>query len=226
MEKTDSLEEFDWINEGYQLPSQLNEKATIQNLLPSFDSYFKLLHPIFTCETKGSGQETREAGRVHWKDLAQRYGIQFVPQIDWWTFVNNKAFIEDQMPEKLFGPNEGNLDESALTLLRNILTDHITENEKIYFCYWLLAREDIVENSVEWVLYRGTLGEVQKSNRIHISKFSPTFWWPESKQWCVYTDFDWSFTFIGGSKELIKQLSGHHDMEGFIIENQTHIFSK
>lgn len=223
MEKINSLEEFDWINEGYQPPNQLNEKSTIQSLLPSFESYFKLLHPVFARETKGGWQETRESGRVYWKDLAEKYGIQFVPQIDWWDFANNKAFMKDRMPEKLFGPGEGNLDESVLTLLQNILTDHVTGNEKIYFCYWLLAREDFVENSVEWSLYRGDLGKVQKFNSLHISRYSPTFWWPESKQWCVYTDFDWSFTFIGGSKELIKQLSGHHEVEGFMIDNQTHI---
>lgn len=35
---------------------------------------------------------------------------------------------------------------------------------------------------------------------------SPNIWWPDDHAWCVASEIDYEFTYVGGSRELIDDL--------------------
>ena len=42
---------------------------------------------------------------------------------------------------------------------------------------------------------------------------SPNIWWPEDRAWCVATDIDLCYTYIGGSRECIEAILSTPDLE-------------
>ncbi|MEO9007921.1 MAG: hypothetical protein ABI401_12490 [Candidatus Dormibacter sp.] len=41
----------------------------------------------------------------------------------------------------------------------------------------------------------------------------PNLWWPEDRAWCVASEIDFSYTYVGGSKELVEEILRHPDLE-------------
>lgn len=42
---------------------------------------------------------------------------------------------------------------------------------------------------------------------------TPSLWWPQDRSWCVATEIDLPWTYLGGSEELIAQVVGHPGLE-------------
>ena len=47
---------------------------------------------------------------------------------------------------------------------------------------------------------------------------SPTYWWPESRAWCICTDWDLTSTLVGGPHELVELLASDSDLECIIVK--------
>ena len=41
----------------------------------------------------------------------------------------------------------------------------------------------------------------------------PNLWWPDDRAWCVASEIDFAYTYVGGSKELIEEILVHPDLE-------------
>lgn len=41
----------------------------------------------------------------------------------------------------------------------------------------------------------------------------PNLWWPEDRRWCVASEIDFPYTYVGGSEELIAEVLDHPDLE-------------
>ena len=41
----------------------------------------------------------------------------------------------------------------------------------------------------------------------------PNLWWPEDRAWCVASEIDFPYTYVGGSTKLIEEILGHPDLE-------------
>jgi hypothetical protein len=41
----------------------------------------------------------------------------------------------------------------------------------------------------------------------------PNLWWPEDRAWCVASEIDFPYTYVGGSKALIDDILRHPDLE-------------
>ncbi len=212
------------------------EGHTVRHCLPpSFSSYFKLLHPFFIDttiedlaitwdEARNDHFKEEDLKRICWKDLANEFNLRFVPEISWWSFYY-KAFKKRSPPRYLIGPYEGSLENPELGILEKILTEYTAKDESVFFCYNFLATTNWEGNN-PWVLYKGYLKEINDFKNLDEVRLSPTYWWPESKKWCVCTDYDLTFTLIGGSQDLIKKLSNTHNIEGFIVKETTRIDAK
>jgi hypothetical protein len=240
MKKINELENFDWIkNDLWVLGKRPDglEGHTIRHCLPPlFSSYFKLLHPIFLDttiedltitwdEVRNDHFKEEDLKQIYWKDLANEFNLSFIPEISWWSFYY-KAFKRRSPPRYLIGPYEGSLENPALGILEKILTEYTANDEDIFFCYNFLATTNW-EGKNPWVLYKGYLKEINDfKNLLDEVRLSPTYWWPESKKWCVCTDYDLDFTLIGGSQDLIRKLSNTHDIEGFVVKENTRIDAK
>jgi hypothetical protein len=57
-------------------------------------------------------------------------------------------------------------------------------------------------------LLLGKLQEVAQCFELETNEWvmSPCFWWPPTREWCVATNHDLTYTFIGGSEALIESL--------------------
>lgn len=42
---------------------------------------------------------------------------------------------------------------------------------------------------------------------------SPNLWWPEDRSWCVATEIDFGWTYVGGSAGLIDEVVAVGDLE-------------
>jgi hypothetical protein len=41
----------------------------------------------------------------------------------------------------------------------------------------------------------------------------PNLWWPEDRAWCVASEIDFPYTYVGGSKELINAIDNDPAIE-------------
>tara|TARA_R110002096_G_scaffold326134_5_gene520078 strand:- start:16003 stop:16908 length:906 start_codon:yes stop_codon:yes gene_type:complete len=236
MQKLQSLQNFEWIlKEKWNLGERPDggNGHTIQHCFPDkFESYFKLLHPLFeditvinkklTWDDSIKDYEEKNLIRLSWNKLANEYGVKIVPEISFESF--RTVFSENLWPRYIIGPEEGNLETSIMTPLQKILMNHIKQDEEIYFAYFFLATDDW-ENP-EWTLYKGSLNEIMDFENLDGFRFTPTYWWPESKSWCVCSDYDLDFTLIAGAKDLMADLSNSIQFEGLEVDVLTRIDNK
>src|SRR5688572_19189678 len=138
MEKLKDLESFDWIiKDLWELGKRPDglEGHTIRHCLPPlFNSYFKLLHPIFLDtsikdlkltwdEVRNDEYREEDLNRIYWKNLANQFNVSFIPEISWWSFYY-KAFKRRSPPRYIIGPYEGNLEYPVLGILEKILSEY------------------------------------------------------------------------------------------------------
>jgi hypothetical protein len=46
----------------------------------------------------------------------------------------------------------------------------------------------------------------------------PNLWWPDDRAWCVASEIDLPYTYVGGSKELIDEILKHPELEALLSD--------
>jgi hypothetical protein len=41
----------------------------------------------------------------------------------------------------------------------------------------------------------------------------PNLWWPDDRSWCVASEIDFPYTYVGGSSKLIEEILAHPLLE-------------
>jgi hypothetical protein len=59
----------------------------------------------------------------------------------------------------------------------------------------------------DYILFKGKVTQAQGWDD------GPNLWWPEDRAWCVASEIDFSYTYVGGSNELIEQILRHPALE-------------
>jgi hypothetical protein len=72
-------------------------------------------------------------------------------------------------------------------------------------CYFRLAEIPFVGTDQN-LLFAGALNEVEDFFLSGRFQFTPEYWWPRDRSWCVCTDYDLEFTVVGGRSSLIDSL--------------------
>jgi hypothetical protein len=145
------------------------------------------------------------SSRIRWRDLAAQYSVSFTPQITDAAFT--AVFPGRSWPRYLVGPDEGTLDEEGCRRLCEILAP-FTGAQRCFFYYELIATR-----SVEALLYSGRLDEVPSTFGIDAALGTPSYWWPEDRTWCVCTDWDVTYTVVGGTSDLAREIEGDAILE-------------
>ena len=161
-----------------------------------------------------SGVEETQDARVLWHTLAERQGLVFHPEFNPESF--RKAFETGSWPRYLFGPAEGTLDRKTCEALISVLKP-FSHAQTIYFRF-----SDYLINDLPH-LYSGDLGDLTAFlTKPHFGG-TPECWWPEDRSWCVFTDWDLTFTLIGGSKALVETCIAHPMLECIVVKPETRI---
>jgi hypothetical protein len=59
----------------------------------------------------------------------------------------------------------------------------------------------------DYILFKGSVAQAQGWDD------GPNLWWPEDRAWCVASEIDFPYTYVGGSNELIDRILRHPALE-------------
>jgi hypothetical protein len=240
--------EFDWISSGC-LPllgrdDPRWEGNTVAHCIPPiFESYAKVLHPIYIdpedAASTSSWAEVDAANpdpgelisgarlvtvgtglnapgpRIRWHAVAAEVGATLVPEINVSTLL--KARPDGSMPRRYLGPDEGSLDQPTCSALVAAIAGAMPE-ESCWYHYVNIATRDI-----EALTLREPLGSVSTTFESDQVYGTPSYWWPDSRDWCVCTDWDLTFTLVGGPARLVQAVLGAPEIEALEVSSRTRV---
>jgi hypothetical protein len=195
-----------------------------------FESYAIILHPfwinwkandlVLSGLTLTDKQvDGHEFSRVNWPDFFRLYGHNFsldtanqTQEIIRKSLLNGGTKQVD-WPVYIWFPCEGNCETAELKYIFSSLTD-LYGNLSANFYYNLLKTQEWTEDKI----YNGKLSEFDKLVALDSLRDNPTAVFPDDKTWCLVSDYDLSFTYIGGTKEFINRLTTNKDFDIYEIE--------
>lgn len=238
---------FEWIRDG-RLPLDPQGASnpawagnTVRHLMPDiFESYVKILHrleanyenidnplspqelsilQIPKCTKLRSFVERAKArpgnSRVRWKEVAEVLDVPFAAGIsDEWF---RKHLESGCWPRFMFGPDQGFLEKEDHIELARI----ISEKEIPQICFFRLPEIPFVANDLP-LLYEGRVDEADDIP-VESGWKAPEYWWPINRQWCVCSDYDLSFTIVGGPRDLISRILDSATLEAIEVSSETRI---
>jgi hypothetical protein len=189
-----------------------------------FAAYARVFHPLYRLTLKSPGQTSAEnLIPVRWSDIAaandravaaemQRLDIRAEP-----TRVSPSG-------EELWNqqPISGSLPREIAVRLAAILPGHTRTRESCWFAVWEGFGDLRIRNGEAPVVFipnrnlflvHGTVDEVLTTFSVFERYQSPTLWWPDDRAWCVATEIDYTWSYIGGSAACIEQILNDPDLE-------------
>ncbi|WCN39389.1 hypothetical protein [Aneurinibacillus uraniidurans] len=221
MNEVKSLEHYKWIAEETDKLEAMSKDWNgnfVSCCIPKrYEAYCKLLHPLYTDKlvidksimwnSDNENEEFIQGGRISYKDLAKEYGLQYTKEISIKTIWRACG---QKFSRYLSGAEEGNIDVDTCKRIIELLLP-FTKNQQCYFYYYFLKTNDWTEDiNTDGKLFKGNLEDVLRFYQYENVNGSPTYWWAEDKSWCVCTDYDLTFTLIGGTKAMI---------DSFLVDN-------
>jgi hypothetical protein len=240
---------FEWIRSGRQkFPSRADSNwkgISVSGLIPEkFESYAKILHTVEVnyqnidapltereneilnipkCKELRSFVERlrveRLSARIRWKTLAQLLGVPFQTEIchEWFRATMDEPGC---WPRFLVGPSEGYLNAEELPEVVSILS-HFTDSQDCFFRFSEIA----FIATAKQILFRGGLDELSQFLTEERYQLTPEYWWPSDHSWCLCSDYDLDFTFVGGPKELISTLLNNTTLEVLEVTTEARVDS-
>lgn len=157
---------------------------------------------------------------ITWQELADRNGLKFHPELTVNSFTRN--FPRSSWPRHLIGPEEGHLELNTLkAIVRSIAisTSDFELSQPCYFHYDLTA----TNNYESALLFEGRLLQIFNTPDLDDVSTTPTDWWPADRKWFVASDWDLTFTLIGGSIDLVNSLIWNSEIDCVRVTPTTRI---
>ena len=242
-------EAFEWIRRGRQkFPPRVDSNwkgIFVSGLIPeTFEAYAKILHTIEAtyknidapltereneilqiprCKELRSFverlREERRGTRIRWKKLADLLSVPFQAEIchEWFRTTMEKP---ECWPRFLVGPSEGFLSAEELSEVVSVL-DYYTNRQDCFFRFSEIA----FIGTEKQILFSGALDELSQFLADGRYQLTPEYWWPSDHSWCLCSDYDLDFTFVGGPNELISKLLNSATLEVFEVTPETRVDS-
>jgi hypothetical protein len=188
-----------WIADRLTSP----RRGVVTSVVPGeFESYARMLHPL-----RGSGTEP---GR--WSDVADWSGVQLVPGGQFPDIALPEHEPVEAEPWPGLVPDVGTLCPLDAVALADVLFAHTTTPSRCWFGVWegwaSSTHAPGPRVRLPWrdyVLFVGPLAALPSLVDSQDGQ-TPNLWWPDDRAWCVGTEIDLPWTYIGGSAALIKDL--------------------
>lgn len=154
---------------------------------------------------------------LRWAQLARRLGLPFAATLSAASFT--RRFSGGSWPQSLIGPAEGSLAGAERDALAAVLSRH-TMTGRCLFHLWLLATADWSED----FLFEGALEDVRRfPDEVPEARCTPTHWFPDNRGWLVCSDYDLTFTLVGGPGALVHDLLEHPFLECVAVRPETRV---
>lgn len=191
-----------------------------------FESYAIVLHPYWInwkvkiladqgITTKDEEKSNSDYKIIRWKEFFKNYDKEF----DLKTAHQTSESILDKIkgknwPNYLWYPATGDSEDEQLIEIRNNLIN-IYGDIEVNFYYCLLKTHDWFGNEI---IYQGKLSELEQLWEKEDIRDNPTAIYPDSKEWCIVTDYDLQFTYVGGSNAFITEITKLKELDIYPIE--------
>ena len=224
-----AVEEADWIAAALA-PF---EDGLVGSVIPrGYPAYARLLHPVRASLGKGSRP-------VRWAEIADWSGVPLHPDSQFHSVALPPAQPAGPAPWNGQGPERGSLDLADAETLIELLRAHTDTPAGCLFCMWdgwgwdtamyvALPGEppipvpDPVPPEVrygprvrlpgrDYLLYTGPVDAALAF--AGTPGQTPNLWWPADRAWCVASDIDLCWSYVGGSAELIGELTEEPRLE-------------
>jgi hypothetical protein len=215
----------------------------VSHLLPkSFEAYAKILHTIEAdyknidnplsereiailkippCKKLGTLVESlrkeRRGPRVKWQTLAQLYFVPFAAEIclEWF---NQKIDEPGCWPRLLSGPDEGNLRAEEFSEMLSILRAFVGVQD----CFFRFSEIAFITTNRP-ILYSGALDKLGTFLTEGKYQLTPEYWWSIDHTWCLCSDYDLTFSIVGGSRELVSEVLKNTTLEALEVTPNSRI---
>lgn len=213
---SDSVEPASWV--GPRLSPF--GKGLVTTVVPAgFPAYARILHPV----TRGPmGEHT-----VRWARVAEWSGLR----LDRLAHFPDVALPEHtpagDPPWDSQGPATGTLSAGDAATLVEVLAEYtqvVDGVRRCWFCLWVgfgWTSDPIpadVRDGVQvrlphrdYFLFSGPVEDALAF--VPGQRQTPNLWWAHDRSWCVASEIDLPWTYLGGSEELIAQVVDHPDLE-------------
>ncbi|MFW6175123.1 MAG: hypothetical protein ACOC5K_05020 [Chloroflexota bacterium] len=208
------------------LPRGRGHVIRVGSYIPTgYEAYARVFNP---------GRRKRGGGPVSWTEVARMTGRVAHPRMLWETITYP---AEGHPPVASVGrPLDGLREAGLAATLVETLRRHTSKPEQSWMAVWE-GWADLPEADVpliehpdrRYVLLRGEIDAAARplwrdSRRGPLDYIGPSLWWPEDHAWCVATEIDDLWTYVGGSRDCVDQLLGDERLEAFEVESSDTLF--
>lgn len=202
-----------------------------------FDGYVRLLHPA----RRG---DPGERSIVRWREIAAWSGAAIHRGVQFQQIAIPLEAVPEPPPWSS-APTRGTLEGEDCIALIEILTAHTSSSDLCWFCLWDgygwqgRGALKVSSEAATTVLPDPVPPEVRSGGRVELPNRSyllytgpsaqalaflgsqdqtPNLWWPADRNWCVATELDLDWTYVGGSDELVSRLLSDRRLETLPVE--------
>jgi hypothetical protein len=195
-----------------------------------FDAYARLFHPA--SRTTLDGEQP-----VRWSEVASTNSRVVHPEMQWPNISGCEPYSGGSVPGVWDKEPNDQLPRDYAGQLADLLAQHTTTSEKVWFCVWTGYGGLNVDGPDEYEARPGRGGgegvRVRSRRRILpwpeptlrlpqrdyylfvgpvesiTESFDDWFWtpanlrWPDDRAWCVATEIDFTWTYLGGTRECV-----------------------
>lgn len=187
-----------------------------------FEAYARVLHPA---DARREGEPP-----VRWREIAAWSGMRLDPYVSFYSVALPPEPAAGPPPWSGQGPHHGGLFPPDATAVIDRLRRHTATPERCWFCLWdgygWLA--DMVPEEVDagqrvrlplrdYYLYHGAVDSALVGYPGEPPNWTANLWWPEDRAWCVASEIDFSWSYVGGSAVLVQALVGDPAIEAFEV---------
>ncbi len=192
----------------------------VRSVVPNvFDKYARLFHPA---------EDNKGRRTVRWSEVAAWSGRSVHPEMQWEAVCKPVSSTLDPKPWSN-PPLVGQCPREVLIPLTELLSIYTNSPQRCWVCFWegyggineaiqrvnkAVPRIQLPDRS--YYLLNVPLNKIAKgvfTDKNGLEPLSPSLWWPDDRTWCVATEIDFRWTYIGGSQACINELLDHEQLE-------------
>lgn len=184
------------------------------SIIPSgFESYARLFHP--------AARRDRDTERaVTWRQIAEANGRIVHPEMQFGHIAGAWHRPSPQPQLWTDEPGPGSLPAELRRALSDVLAAHTSTPDRCWFAVWEgwgglevpAGAPKVGTPQRRYYLATGPLSTAHESI-FHRFDRSANLWWPDDRAWCVTTEVDFSWTYVGGTQECIASILAHPGIE-------------
>jgi hypothetical protein len=191
----------------------------VGSIIPDgFPAYARVFHPPYRLTPAGNMTPVR------WRDIAAANNRTIAAEMELMDLSSQPTQFSAS-GEELWNQQTqtGNLPREVAERLAAILPSHTLTPELCWFAVWegygdlRIGDNEGAMFSVphrDLFLFHGTVGDVLTTfSEVEWSYRSPNLWWPDDRAWCVATEIDFTWSYIGGSSACTEQILGDPELE-------------